>query len=133
MLAELGGHIWRADWRCRRQSVGGGLFHRKAGIPRILLQNPEGAGPAAPLGRLDYVIEEIMIGGFAFVAVPAEYRVTGVKTFIVSNDGILYQKDLGPDSLNIVKKMDLYNADSTWQPTDDEWPPSVGNITAEGG
>jgi hypothetical protein len=82
---------------------------------------------------LDYVIEEIMIGGFAFVAVPAEYRVTGVKTFIVSNDGILYQKDLGPDSLNIVKKMDLYNPDSTWQPTDDEWPPSVGNITAEGG
>jgi hypothetical protein len=56
-----------------------------------------------------------------------------VKTFIVSNDGIVYQKDLGPDSLNIVKKMDLYNPDSTWHPTDDEWPPSVAdNITAEG-
>ena len=50
-----------------------------------------------------------MIGGFALVAVPAEYRVTGVKTFIVNYDGVVYQKDLGPDSLNIVKKMELYN------------------------
>ncbi len=60
-----------------------------------------------------------MIGGFALVAVPAEYRVTGVKTFLVSADGIVYQKDLGPDSLEIVKKMELYNPDKTWQPTDD--------------
>ena len=77
------------------------------------------------MGKMDYVIEGIMIGGFALVAVPAEYRVTGVKTFIVSNDGIVYQKDLGPDSLNIVKKMELYNPDKTWQPTDDQWPESV--------
>ena len=82
----------------------------------------KGQGPAAPIGRINYVIEGVMIGGFALVAVPAEYRVTGVKTFIVSNDGIVYQKDLGPDSLEIVKKMELYNPDKTWQPTDDEWP-----------
>jgi hypothetical protein len=75
----------------------------------------KGQGPAAPLGRINYVIEGIMIGGFALVAVPAEYRVTGVKTFMVSNDGILYQKDLGPDSLNIVKRMELYNPDPSWQ------------------
>ena len=56
-----------------------------------------------------------MIGGFALVAVPAEYRVTGVKTFIVNYDGVVYQKDLGPDSLEIVKKMELYNPDKTWQ------------------
>ena len=85
----------------------------------------KGQGPAAPLGKLDYVIEGAMIGGFALVAVPAEYRVTGVKTFIVSNDGIVYQKDLGPDSLEIVKKMELYNPDSSWKPTYDEWPGSV--------
>ena len=53
----------------------------------------KGQGPAAPLGQLDYVIKGIMIGGFALVAVPAEYRVTGVKTFIVSYDGIVYEKD----------------------------------------
>jgi Protein of unknown function (DUF2950) len=106
----------------------------KSGFHGYYFKILKGQGPAAHLGRLDYVIEGIMIGGFALVAVPAEYRVTGVKTFIVSNDGIVYQKDLGPDSLNIVKKMDLYNPDSTWHPTDDEWPPSVaGNVTAEGG
>jgi hypothetical protein len=77
------------------------------------------------LGKIDYVIEGIMIGGFGLVAVPAEYRVTGVKTFIVSNSGIVYQKDLGPDSLDIVKIMELYNPDKTWQPTDDQWPQNV--------
>ena len=81
----------------------------------------KGQGPATRLGRLDYVVEGIMIGGFALVAVPVEYRVTGVKTFIVSYDGIVYQKDLGPDSLEIVKKMELYNPDKTWQPTYDQW------------
>jgi hypothetical protein len=53
--------------------------------------------------------------------VPAEYRVTGVKTFIVSYEGIVYEKDLGTDSLNIVKQMELYNPDKTWRPTDDAW------------
>ena len=85
----------------------------------------KGQGSAAPLGKLNYVIEGIMIGGFALAAVPTEYRVTGVKSFIVSNDGIVYQKDLGPGSLNIVKNMELYNPDKTWQPTDAEWPASV--------
>jgi hypothetical protein len=106
----------------------------KSGFHGYYFKILKGQGPAAPLGRLDYVIEGIMIGGFALVAVPAEYRVTGVETFIVSNDGIVYQKDLGPDSLNIVKKMDLYNPDSTWHATDDEWPPSVtSNAAADGG
>ena len=62
-----------------------------------------------------------MIGGFALVAVPAEYRVTGVKTFTVSYDGIVYEKDLGPDSLSIVKNMDRYNPNKTWHRTEDEW------------
>ena len=80
----------------------------------------KGQGPNATLGKLDYVIEGAMIGGFALVAVPADYRVTGVKTFLVSYDGIVYQKDLGPNSLNIVKDMELYNPDKTWVRTDDE-------------
>ena len=85
----------------------------------------KGQGPAAPLGQIDYVIKGIMIGGFALVAVPVEYRVSGVKTFIISNDGIVYQKDLGPESLNIAKSMDRYNPDKTWSRTDDEWPPDT--------
>jgi hypothetical protein len=105
----------------------------KSGFHGYYFKILKGQGPAARLGRLDYVIEGIMIGGFALVAVPAQYRVTGVKTFIVNNDGVVYQKDLGPDSLDIVKKMDLYNPDPTWHPTNDEWPASVtGAIPEEG-
>jgi hypothetical protein len=72
------------------------------------------------LGRVDYVLGGVMIGGFAMVAVPAEYRVTGVQTFIVSNDGIVYQKDLGPHSSELVKKMELYNPDKTWRAVGEE-------------
>jgi hypothetical protein len=82
----------------------------------------KGQGPATPLGKLDYVINGVMIGGFALIAAPAEYRVTGVKTFMVSYDGVVYQKDLGPDTLNIAKKIERYNPDKTWQRTDDQWP-----------
>jgi Protein of unknown function (DUF2950) len=80
-----------------------------------------GQGPAAPLGQVDYVIEGVMIGGFALVAWPAEYRVTGVQTFIVSYNGIVYQKDLGPDTEKIAPEMKRYNPDKTWHRTDDEW------------
>lgn len=76
----------------------------------------KGQGPAAPLGEMDYVIHGAMIGGFALVAAPAEYQVTGVKTFIVSNDGVVYERDLGPDTLNQFTKMQRFNPDSSWKP-----------------
>ncbi len=81
----------------------------------------KGQGPDAPLGKMDFVVKGLMIGGFALVAVPAEYRVTGVKTFIVSYEDVVYEMDLGPNSLEIVKKMELYNPDKTWRRTDDGW------------
>lgn len=80
----------------------------------------KGQGPAAPLGRLDFVINGVMIGGFALVAAPAEYDVTGVKTFIVSHDGTVYEKDLGPNTLDQFQKMDLYNPDKSWTPVKDQ-------------
>ncbi len=67
---------------------------KQGGFHGYYFKIPKGQGPAAPIGRIDYVIEGITIGGFALVAVPAAYRMTGVKTFIVSNDGVVYQKDL---------------------------------------
>ena len=85
----------------------------------------KGQGPAAPLGKMDFVVEGAMIGGFGLVAAPADYRVTGVETFIVSYEGIVYQKDLGPDTLKIFKEMELYNPDKTWTRTDDQWPPDA--------
>ena len=81
----------------------------------------KGQGPAARLGQLDYVINGVMIGGFALVAVPAEYRVTGVKTFMVSYDGIVYEKDLGPNSREVVTAMERYNPDKSWHPLSEEW------------
>jgi hypothetical protein len=81
----------------------------------------KGQGPAARLGTLDYFIEGVMIGGFAIVAWPADYRVTGVQTFIVSYDGVVYQKDMGPDTSNIASAMERYNPDKTWHSTSDDW------------
>ena len=80
-----------------------------------------GQGPAAPLGELDYVIGGAMIGGFALIATPAEYGVTGVQTFIVDYDGIVYQKDLGPDSVALARRIARYNPDKTWTRTNDTW------------
>lgn len=80
----------------------------------------KGQGPAAPLGAMDYLVEGVMIGGFALAAAPAEYGETGVKTFIVSNDGVVYQKDFGPDSLQEFKKMELFNPDKSWTPVLEE-------------
>lgn len=80
----------------------------------------KGQGPAAPLGELDYVIKGVMIGGFALVAAPAEYRITGVKTFIVSNDGVVYEKDMGWSTLDEFKKMERFNPDQTWTPVEED-------------
>jgi hypothetical protein len=77
-------------------------------------------GPAAPLGEMDFIVEGVMIGGFALVAAPAEYAVSGVKTFIVSHDGVVYEKDLGPETLEQFRAMDRYNPDPTWTPVEDQ-------------
>jgi hypothetical protein len=90
----------------------------------------KGQGPAAPLGKMDFVIEGAMIGGFALVAAPADYRVTGVKTFIVGYEGVVYQKDLGPDTLKIFGEMELYNPDKTWTRTNDSWPEDTSDASS---
>jgi hypothetical protein len=67
-------------------------------------------------------VRDVMIGGFALVAAPAEYGVTGVKTFIVSHDGVVYEKDFGPKTLDEFKNMERFNPDKSWTPvpTEDE-------------
>jgi len=79
----------------------------------------KGQGPAAPLGEMDFVVNGVMIGGFALVAAPAEYGVTGVKTFIVSHDGVVYEKDLGAATKETFAKMERFNPDRTWTPVAD--------------
>ncbi len=80
----------------------------------------KGQGPAAPLGEMDFVVEGVMIGGFALVAAPAEYGVTGVKSFIVSHDGVVYEKDFGSATLNAFIKMERFNPDRSWKPVLEE-------------
>ena len=79
-----------------------------------------GQGPDAPMGEMNFVVGGAMIGGFALVAAPADYRVTGVQTFIVGPDGVVYEKDLGPDTLKTFQSMDKYNPDKTWKVTEDD-------------
>jgi hypothetical protein len=80
----------------------------------------KGQGPAAPLGKMDFVVKGVMIGGFALVAAPAEYGVTGVKSFIVSHDGVVYEKDFGPATLDEFIKMERFNPDRSWKPVLEE-------------
>lgn len=74
----------------------------------------KGQGAAAPLGKLDFVVKGVMIGGFALAAAPAEYGITGVKTFIVSHDGVVYEKDFGKGTAKAFKDMERYNPDKSW-------------------
>lgn len=72
-------------------------------------------GKNGPGGAKSYVVNGKMTEGFAFVAYPAEYRSSGVMTFIVSEDGVVYQKDLGKNTDVLAKAMKEYNPNSTWQ------------------
>ena len=111
-----GGPIGEKIARAIEQGYPGGTEPYHGYFFKIL----KGQGPAAPLGEMDFVVKGVMIGGFALVAVPAEYGETGVKTFIVSQDGVVYQKDFGPTSLSEFVKMDRFNPDKSWTPVPEE-------------
>lgn len=77
-------------------------------------------GPTAPLGALNYVVKGSMIGGFALIAWPDRYWVSGVQTYIVSNDGVVYQKDLGPQTAKIAAGIKTFDPGPGWLPVLDE-------------
>jgi hypothetical protein len=72
-------------------------------------------GPNVSGGPLDYVVRGKMIGGFALVAYPAEYGNTGVMTFLVSHEGTIFEKDLGPRTAVLAERMTAFNPDQTWR------------------
>jgi len=78
----------------------------------------KGQGAHARMGVMDFVIDDAMIGGFALVAFPAQYKVTGVMTFIVNQDGVVFEKDLGPKSLDAGLLMERFDPDKTWTVAD---------------
>jgi hypothetical protein len=76
-------------------------------------------GADAPGGAKSYVVDGKMTGGFALVAYPVSYKDSGVMTFVVGQDGQIYQKDLGAQTRQIATGMVEYNPDATWQPVED--------------
>jgi hypothetical protein len=72
-------------------------------------------GKSAKGGAYSYLVKGQMVGGFAVVAYPATYAVSGVKTFIVNHDGVVYQKDLGQNTIKLAKSMKTFNPDKTWE------------------
>ena len=82
----------------------------------------KGQGPHARGGAFDYVVNDHMMGGFAMVAFPAEYGVTGIMTFIVNHDGDVYQKDLGANTEAIAQNMKLFDPGTGWVKQEPESP-----------
>ena len=74
-----------------------------------------GQGRDAIGGAYDYLVDSRMVGGFALVAYPSRYKVSGVMTFIVNHDGTVYEKDLGQDTSELAKSMTTFNPDETWR------------------
>jgi hypothetical protein len=77
-------------------------------------------GAAAPGGAKSYIKDGAMTGGYAFVAWPAEYRNSGVMTFVVNLNGVTFEKDMGPNTADLVKAMTAINPDKTWRPVTPE-------------
>ena len=77
-------------------------------------------GATAAGGAQNYIVDGKMTGGFALVAYPVNYQVTGVMTFVVNQDGQIYQKDLGPQTEQIAAKITKYNPDKTWTLAEDQ-------------
>jgi hypothetical protein len=84
----------------------------------------KGQGPDAPGGAYSYLAGDRMIGGFALVAWPASYGNSGIMTFLINHDGIVYEKDLGRDTSAVAEKMTQFNPDKSWK---------ASSSTADGG
>ncbi len=76
-------------------------------------------GRNAPGGAKNYLVDGKMTNGFAFLAYPADYRNSGVMTFMINQDGVIVQKDLGPDTVKSASAIAGYNPDKTWQEVDE--------------
>ena len=120
LLADQGRRSAEPDRTVRRATRAARATRRSAAAPatpyhgyyyRILTAQ----GADAPGGAYDYVVRGAMIGGFALVAYPAEYDNSGVMTFLVNHDGVIYEKDLGPDTAKQARAMKPFNPDDTWK------------------
>ena len=100
-----------ADATAQGYRVGGGSIPFHGYYFKVLTKQ----GATAPGGAVDYVVGGNMIGGFALVAYPAEYGNSGVMTFVVNQDGTVFQKDLGPGTRQLAARIASFNPDHTWK------------------
>jgi Protein of unknown function (DUF2950) len=77
-------------------------------------------GPEASSGAKNYIVDGKLTGGFALIAYPAQYRVSGVMTFIVNRDGVVYEQDLGEKTAEVASRIETYNPDNSWYGALDE-------------
>ena len=112
-LGELVAQAWHEGYKKNRKA-----FKEAPPSPfhgyyfRILT----GQGKNVPGGAYSYLVNGNMVGGFALLAFPANWEKSGVMTFVVNQQGKVYEKNLGPDTEKIIQKMKLYNPDKTWKP-----------------
>jgi hypothetical protein len=109
-LGEIAAEATREGYR-----VGGGQAPFHGYYYKILTRQ----GATAPGGALDYVVNGRMIGGFALIAFPAQYGNSGVMTFMVSHEGTIFQKDLGPRTRQLAEQISAFNPDSSWTKVDE--------------
>ena len=76
-------------------------------------------GKSAPGGATSYLVDGKMTGGFAFLAYPAQYRSSGVMSFLVGEDGAVYEKDLGKATVTLAEALQAYDPDPSWHPSED--------------
>ncbi|MGA2229226.1 MAG: DUF2950 domain-containing protein [Syntrophobacteraceae bacterium] len=88
-------------------------------------------GKSAPRGAYDYVVNGRMVGGFAMVAYPAGYGSSGIKTFIVSHDGVVYEKDLGKNTASIAQEMKKFDPDRGWHKVESKYLDLSGKKSAD--
>jgi len=88
-------------------------------------------GKNAPGGAKNFLVNGKMTGGFAFLAYPADYRSSGVMTFIVGADGVVYQKDLGDNTVELAKTVKEYDPNPTWQKADDQQDEAADDQSAK--
>ena len=113
-LSPLGALVARARAEGYRRDAAGGPTPLHGYIYRILTAQ----GSSASDGTYDYIANGHMIAGFALVAFPAQYGVSGVMTFIVNHDGVVYEKDLGLKTRELARAMQKFDPDSTWKKAD---------------
>ena len=113
-LSPLGALVARARAEGYRRDAAGGPTPLHGYIYRILTAQ----GSSASDGTYDYIANGHMIAGFALVAFPAQYGVSGVMTFIVNHDGVVYEKDLGLKTRELARAMRKFDPDSTWKKAD---------------